>query len=423
VLTSAQFSARTGGLISTSGNIDSEATTIATLSFNSADRGSAIDLSGDTLDMGAITTLTVDVGANTTFTGGTIKSSAAAGNDTGTITLADIDVGADATFAGLTLTAGTITTLDFNAKNYANLSSAVAVGGSAVGTLNLTLTGDFNYYMDTNDLARVANATGGLDVGATVLNGGNGTSILTYTASSQVTKGTLNFSGTTGTVFVNLAAATGTGADALVITGGSNVKGDTLIGAGANDTISGGDGNDSLTGGSGADSLVGGTGNDIITGGAGADIISGGAGNDTFVYTAASESSVTTGTGTTLATVGIDTVTLEGTDTFQFGAAVTAVSGSGAATAVAVGASGTATTGTALATAIAAAITEAAGTAFLIQVTDSGTGGTFSGTYLVYTTDGTFSDNDYIVRLTGTSVSSNDTIAISGGNVVYTIVP
>jgi Ca2+-binding RTX toxin-like protein len=313
--------------------------------------------------------------------------------------------------------------LDFNAKNYANLSSAVAVGGSAVGTLNLTLTGDFNYYMDTNDLARVANATGGLDVGATVLNGGNGTSILTYTASSQVTKGTLNFSGTTGTVFVNLAAATGTGADALVITGGSNVKGDTLIGAGANDTISGGDGNDSLTGGSGADSLVGGTGNDIITGGAGADIISGGAGNDTFVYTAASESSVTTGTGTTLATVGIDTVTLEGTDTFQFGAAVTAVSGSGAATAVAVGASGTATTGTALATAIAAAITEAAGTAFLIQVTDSGTGGTFSGTYLVYTTDGTFSDNDYIVRLTGTSVSSNDTIAISGGNVVYTIVP
>jgi hypothetical protein len=87
-----------------------------------------------------------------------------------------------------------------------------------------------------------------------------------------------------------------------------------------------------------------------------------------------------------------------------------------------VGSSSSATTGTQLIAAIATAIIEAAGTAFLIQITDAGTGNTFTGTYLVHTLDTTFSENDYIVKLTGTDVSSNDTIALTGGNVQYGIV-
>jgi len=291
-LTSAVFTAKNGGTISITGNgkIDSEATTISTLTFKATDRGSSINLTGDTLDFGAITTLTVDAGANTTFTGGTIKSSSAAANDTGTITTATIDVGADATFAGLTLTAGTITTLTYRPANYSNLTQALALGGTKATTLNLTLTGDFNYYLDGNDVARVANATAGQDVGATVLVGNNGTSIVTYTNSNQFAKGTLNFTGTTGTVYVDLSAATGTGTNGLSLTGGSNLKGDTLIGAAASDTISGGDGNDVLTGNGGTDSLVGGNGNDVITGGAGADTLTGSSGIDTFTYTTVTDS-------------------------------------------------------------------------------------------------------------------------------------
>ena len=72
--------------------------------------------------------------------------------------------------------------------------------------------------------------------------------------------------------------------------------------------------------------------------------------------------------------------------------------------------------------AIATALTEVAGTAFLIQVTDAGTGSSFSGTYLVLSVGGgAFSAADYIVKIEGTNVSANDTIAFNGANnVVYT---
>jgi Ca2+-binding RTX toxin-like protein len=178
-----------------------------------------------------------------------------------------------------------------------------------------------------------------------------------------------------------------------------------------------------ITGGNLADTITGSGAADTITGGGGADSLVGGAGNDTFVYSAASHSSMTTLTGTTLAAIGIDTVTLEGTDQFQFSSNVTAVATVGASIAVAVGAGGTATTGTVLQAAIQAAITEAAGTAFLLTVTDAGTGNTFSGSYLVFTTDALFDSNDFIVKVIGTDVSNNDTIAVAGTNVSWTIVP
>jgi hypothetical protein len=87
-----------------------------------------------------------------------------------------------------------------------------------------------------------------------------------------------------------------------------------------------------------------------------------------------------------------------------------------------VGTAGTSTTGATLTTAIAAAITEVANTSFFLAITDSGTGNTFTGTYLVTTYDTTISANDILIKLTGTNVSADDTIAINAATLVYTIV-
>ena len=180
---------------------------------------------------------------------------------------------------------------------------------------------------------------------------------------------------------------------------------------------------DVINGGLLNDTIVGGAGADTITGGAGADNITGGTEADVLVYTtAAGSSGVILSTATTVATAGIDLVTIGSTDVIDFAAAITEVRGSGAATAIAVGGAGTATAASALITAIAGGITEVANEAFLIAVTDSGTGNTFSAIYLIHMLDTEFSANDVIIRLTGTNVSADDTIAISSGNVVYTIV-
>jgi hypothetical protein len=123
-----------------------------------------------------------------------------------------------------------------------------------------------------------------------------------------------------------------------------------------------------------------------------------------------------------LAAAGIDTVSVAGADIFAFGVTPGAITGSGAAVAVAVGTAGTATTGATLITAIAGGITEVANETFLIAITDSGTGNTFSGLYLVAAYDTTFSSNDILVKLIGTNVSGNDTIAINAATLVYTVV-
>lgn len=181
---------------------------------------------------------------------------------------------------------------------------------------------------------------------------------------------------------------------------------------------------DTLTGGGRSDTISGGDGADIITGGDAGDVLNGGSGNDTFVLAANTASSVADAAATSVGAAGIDIINVTAGDVLDFGTNVTAVSGSGAATAISVGAAGVATTGANLIAAIATALTEAAGTAFLIQVTDAGTGSSFSGTYLVLSVaGGAFSANDYIVKIEGTNVSANDTIAITGANVAYTPVP
>ena len=88
---------------------------------------------------------------------------------------------------------------------------------------------------------------------------------------------TLDFTGKTGSVVLDLSAALATDVygDRTTIEGFEHV-----VGGGEADTITGSRYNNILDGGAGGDTLVGGGGNDRLLGGGGGDTLQGGAGND-----------------------------------------------------------------------------------------------------------------------------------------------
>jgi Ca2+-binding RTX toxin-like protein len=101
---------------------------------------------------------------------------------------------------------------------------------------------------------------------------------------------TLDYSGSTSAVIVNLDSNSASGgyAEGDVISGFENLigsaKDDQLTGSALANTINGGAGNDMLQGFAGNDTLLGGDGNDRLYGGSGADVLTGGAGVDTADY-------------------------------------------------------------------------------------------------------------------------------------------
>ena len=181
----------------------------------------------------------------------------------------------------------------------------------------------------------------------------------------------------------------------------------------------------SLTGTAAADTITTGGLADAITGGAGADIIDGGAGVDTFTF-GATDSIATTATGTTPTAAGIDTVTVTDGDLFNLSNITEALNAdNGAAVAVALNDGVDDSTIAELLAAADAAINAdlAQNDAVLIFVTDSGAGGTqdLSGLYLIGANDATASANDTLIKIVGTGVDANSTIAIVGGQVALTI--
>lgn len=106
---------------------------------------------------------------------------------------------------------------------------------------------------------------------------------------------TLDYSGYTSAVGVDLAAGTATNvrggvANIGVVIGGSGADllhggaGDSiLIGGAGDDVLTGGSGNNVLVGGAGNDTLTGGLGRNILIGGLGADILKGDAGEDILI--------------------------------------------------------------------------------------------------------------------------------------------
>lgn len=123
---------------------------------------------------------------------------------------------------------------------------------------------------------------------------------------------TISASASTTPTFINLNAATLSGATAGgAVSFGSGVHGgltiangvviENAVGSTGSDSITGNAAANYLSGGAGADTLLGGTGNDILDGGAGGDTLNGGGDFDEVTYAAAS-------TGVTVAMQGFSTV-------------------------------------------------------------------------------------------------------------------
>ena len=193
----------------------------------------------------------------------------------------------------------------------------------------------------------------------------------------------------------------------------------SVTGSDVADGITGTRSADSLDGGAGSDTLKGGAGADTIVGGAGADVIDGGAGADIFVYRSADESHVGNGDATSIQAAGIDKVTIGTGDKFDFDGLSVALTTTSPIAKIVADSAGQLTADGFMA-AIADVITGAG--AYLVKVTDqdiqAGADGSFSGTYLIATEDGTLDGNDYVVQLVG--VSNVTATGASGGDIVVT---
>lgn len=159
------------------------------------------------------------------------------------------------------------------------------IGDTGANTLSGGAGSDSLYGSWGNDAlyggSQADNLMGG--VGADYLDGGSGSD-------------TADYSGSYGSIIVNLAIGWVSGGDAQgdVYVSIENVRGselaDLIGGDDGSNTLVGRAGNDALWGFAGVDGLGGGVGDDLINGGADSDSLSGGTGNDTYIYTSVSDS-------------------------------------------------------------------------------------------------------------------------------------
>ncbi|MCE2700929.1 MAG: Calx-beta domain-containing protein [Nostocales cyanobacterium LE14-WE4] len=190
-----------------------------------------------------------------------------------------------------TLTASVTTTLPANVENL-TLTGTAAINGTGNAGNNV-LTG--------NSANNTLSGLDGNDTYSFVANSALGTDTITETATGGTD--TIDFTGTTAAVNVNLGVTTSqtVNSNLKLILSANNVienatggtGNDRLTGNTLNNILSGGDGNDQLQGLGGDDSLWGGAGNDILNGGAGNDslwgglgddILTGGVGNDQYLF-------------------------------------------------------------------------------------------------------------------------------------------
>ncbi|MCF2148269.1 M10 family metallopeptidase C-terminal domain-containing protein [Desmonostoc muscorum LEGE 12446] len=185
----------------------------------------------------------------------------------------------------------TLQTVNSNLKLI--LSANNVIENATGGTGNDSLTG--------NTLNNTLIGGDGNDTYSFLANSALGTDTITETTTGGTD--TINFSGTTTAVNLNLGLTTlqtvnsnlklilsannvienatgGTGNDSLT----GNTLNNTLIGGDGNDQLQGLEGNDNLQGGNGNDTLTGGTGDDVLWGGLGNDILTGNAGKDKYQF-------------------------------------------------------------------------------------------------------------------------------------------
>lgn len=294
--------------------------------------GAGLDASaltdGITLQGGAGNdTLTGGAGADTilggdgddlvVYAGGTLAAAdeidGGSGSDTisftgseGTLVLGSAVAGIEAVLTGTSGDTG----IDASAS-----ASGLWIGG---GAGNNTLTG--SAHADT-----IAGGAGDdlLDGGEgnDLLEGGAGGDTLTGGAGDDTLDGgegfdTADYSAATAGVFANLLLGTafGTGIGNDTLTGIEALKGGS-----GNDALVAGNGGHLLDGGAGDDTLTGGTGNDTLVAGAGNDAVHGGGGTDTVVLAGNwADYTITQSGGVTTLANGLNTVTVTGTELFEF---------------------------------------------------------------------------------------------------------
>jgi len=251
------------------------ATTLAAAINNSVSTVNAAGSTGAiTVTAGTkLTTITTGSGADTiTLSGATSNATVNGGAGTDILDVATLDLGAE------TITLTGIETI--HADNGADLKGSVLSGKSYVLTdttasATVTLIAD-SATLNLGTLAVDAGTIANIAINATAQATAGATLVITGTD----TKETVDATGATGTVTLNLGAgndivtATGSNADTINTGAGDDVV--TTSGAGL-DTIDLGAGADTLTTAAG--------GNDIITAGEGVDIIVGGAGGDSINLT------------------------------------------------------------------------------------------------------------------------------------------
>ncbi|RCJ28997.1 hypothetical protein A6770_00960 [Nostoc minutum NIES-26] len=263
---------------------------------------------------------------NDTLSGGT-------GNDTYSF-LANTALGTDTITE--TTTGGT-DTINFS-------GTTVAVNVNLGLTTSQTINSNLKLILSANNVIENATGSTGNDsltgntlnntliggAGNDTLSGGTGndtysflanTALGTDTITETTTGGTdtINFSGTTVAVNVNLGLTTSQtiNSNLKLILSANNVienatgstGNDSLTGNTLNNTLIGGDGNDQLQGLEGNDNLQGGNGNDTLTGGTGDDLLWGGLGNDILTGNAGKDKYQFQGSGVFSTSLGVDFIT------------------------------------------------------------------------------------------------------------------
>ncbi|MCY2963972.1 MAG: calcium-binding protein, partial [Planctomycetota bacterium] len=258
---------------------------------------------GDTLTGNANANTLTGNGGNDVLAGGAGNDllTGGAGDDVYAFT-ADSALGSDT----LNETGGGIDTLDFSATAGSGVTINLGLATAQVVNANLTLIlGSISTFENVvggvqgdtiigNANANILSGGAGNDTltggaGNDSLIGGTGNDVYAFTATSALGTDTLDesaggtdtldFTGTTAALTVNLGVAT------TQVIAGTNLS--LILGsATVFENVTGGSGIDTLVGNSPDNVLSGAAGNDILTGGAGNDLLVGGAGNDTYKFAA-----------------------------------------------------------------------------------------------------------------------------------------
>ncbi|MEH2167266.1 MAG: calcium-binding protein, partial [Nostoc sp.] len=227
-------------------------------------------LGDDTLS-GGVGNDTYSFLANTALGTDTIIETTTGGTDT---------INFSGTTVAVNLNLGVTTSQTINSNLKLILSANNAIENATGGTGNDLLTGNTlnNNLIGGNGNDRLQGLAGN-DTYSFLANTALGTDTIIETTTGGTD--TLNFSGTTVPVNVNLGVTTSQtiNSNLKLILSANNVienatggtGNDLLTGNTLNNTLIGGNGNDTLQGGNGDDQLLGGLGNDILTGGTGKD--------------------------------------------------------------------------------------------------------------------------------------------------------